>query len=289
MTRHRGRMVGRLLLAVLAVWLPTAAPAQTFNSGSTGAQGAFPPIGTDAPPAGTTQYWLHLDDGKLWYWPGNTSVTLPNIPVGGFRDGVVNFTTFSVPSGVTMYVTKNATNTPVTILTTGNATIAGTIELSGANAPGFGRPGTGGPGGYDGGAGGDGLSMTSGGVGLGPGGGGAGTYSGSTGPGGGAGYGTSGGAGSSTYCTSCNGTGGGTYGSTPLRPIVGGSGGGGASGTAGNATGGGGGGGGGAILIASSGTITLSGNPAIRANGGTGYGASWSSGGGGAGPAGRFE
>ena len=289
MTRHRGRILGGLLWAVLAVWLPTAALAQTFSSGSTGAQGAFPPTGADAPPAGTTQFSLSVADGKLWYAPSWTSVTLPNVPPGGFRDGVLNFTTFNVPSGVAMYFYKNATNTPVTILTTGNAIIAGTIDLNATNAPGFGRPGYGGPGGYDGGAGGDGLSMTSGGVGLGPGGGGAGTYTGYTGPGGGGGYGTSGGAGSSSNCTSCNGTGGTTYGSTLLRPIVGGSGGGGASGYPSYATGGGGGGGGGAILIASSGTITLSGNPAIRADGGNGYAPGWAAAGGGSGSGGAIR
>ena len=74
-----------------------------------------------------------------------------------------------------------------------------------------------------------------------------------------------------------------------MRPVVGASGGGGASGSVGYATGGGGGGGGGAILIASSGTITISGNPAIRANGGTGYGANWSSGAGGSGSGGAIR
>lgn len=276
MTPRVGRISGWLLLAVLAVWLPAAALAQTFNSGSTGAQGAFPPTGTDAPPAGTTQYWLHLEDGKLWYWPSNTSITLPGAPAGGFRDGVLNFTTFNVPNGVTMYVAKNATNTPVTILTTGNATIAGTIELSGANAAGYGRPGAGGPGGFDGGAGGDGLTTSNGGAGLGPGGGGGGT--GSSCAGAGAGFGAIGTSGN--YSGSCtNGSGGPTYGSSLLRPMVGGSGGGGGSGNIGGTQGGGGGGGGGAILIASSGTITLSGNPAIRANGG--QGASGGAGGGG--------
>ena len=96
-------------------------------------------------------------------------------------------------------------------------------------------------------------------------------------------------AGASSYCTTCNGTAGSSYGSALLRPIVGGSGGGGASGTVGIATGGGGGGGGGAILIASSGTITINGNPAIRANGGTGYDGGWATPAGGSGSGGAIR
>jgi hypothetical protein len=281
-------MAGWLLWAVLAVWLPTAALAQTFSSGSTGAQGAFPPTGADAPPTGTTQYSLSLTDGKLWYVPGWTLVTLPNVPAGGFRDGVLNFTTFSVPSGVTMYFYKNAANTPVTLLATGSVSISGAIDVSGAAAPAWGRPGTGGPGGFDGGAGGDGLSMTSGGVGLGPGGGGTGTVSG--GAGGGGSYGSTGVAGANSYCSGCtNGTGGAMYGSGFLRPIIGGSGGGGSAGAIGNVAGGGGGGGGGAILIVSSSSITLNSSAIIRANGGSGYYVNWSSGGGGGGAGGAIR
>jgi hypothetical protein len=283
----RVRAIAGWLAWLLVTALPAGLAAQTFNSGSTGAQGPFPPTGTGAPPAGTTQYSLSLADGRLWYAPSWMPVELPNTPEGGFRDGVLNFTTFNVPTGISLYFYKNSTNTPVTILATGSVTISGTIDVSGAVAPTWGRPGTGGPGGFDGGAGGDGLTVALGGVGLGPGGGGPG--SGTNGPGGGGGHGSSGATGyysCGSFCT--NGSGGATYGSAMLRPIVGGSGGGGGAGVVGSAVGGGGGGGGGAILIASSSSITVGTGAVIRANGGAGgpgTAASYSGGGGGSGGA----
>src|SRR6266571_4303603 len=122
------------------------AAAQTFNSGSTGADGALSPTTT-------------------------TTLTLP-------PSGVFNFTTVNIPSGVTVRFTKNATNTPVTILASGDVTIAGTIDVRGA--PGGGGSGqtllapsggNGGPGGFSGGSGSNGIASTIGGAGLGPGGG----------------------------------------------------------------------------------------------------------------------
>jgi hypothetical protein len=77
------------------------ASAQTFTSGSTGADGAFSPT-------------------------ANTTVTLP-------ASGVFNYTTVNIPAGVTVKFTKNATNTPVTILATGNVTIVGTIDIRGSS------------------------------------------------------------------------------------------------------------------------------------------------------------
>ena len=68
------------------------AMAQTFNSGSTGADGPFSPTAT-------------------------TTLTLP-------PSGVFNFTTVNIPSSVTVRFTKNAANTPVTILASGDVTIA---------------------------------------------------------------------------------------------------------------------------------------------------------------------
>ena len=120
--------------------------AQTFSSGSTGADGAFNP---------TT----------------NTTLALP-------PNGVFNFTTINIPAGVTVTFTRNVTNTPVTLLASANATIAGTINLNGgaggnaATGTGVGpNDGSGGPGGFDGGDGADGVASTTGGAGLGPGGG----------------------------------------------------------------------------------------------------------------------
>lgn len=197
--------------------------------------------------------------------------------------GVFNFTTVNIPLGVTVTFKKNATNTPVVILASGNVTVAGTINVSAKNASEVGAagdgnlgddgiPGIGGPGGYDGGRGGA-VKQGAGGAGLGPGGGAGGkyylqssTYQLSTG-GGGGGFATTGGTGSNPNVGGSNGSGIGgiSYGSSQLLPLIGGSGGGG--GTGGTAfTGSGGGGGGGAILIASSGTVFVTG--AIYALGG---------------------
>ena len=112
------------------------APAFAFDSGSTGADGAFNPT-------------------------ADTEVQLPS-------DGILNYTTVNIPSGVTVTFKKNAGNTPVYILATGDVTIAGTINVSGNNANGVAN-GRGGPGGYDGGLGS--YPVSCGGTGLGPGGG----------------------------------------------------------------------------------------------------------------------
>jgi hypothetical protein len=216
----------------------SVARAQTFSSGSTGADGAFSPT-------------------------ANVTLTLP-------PNGVFNYTTVNVPSGVTVKFTKNATNTPVTILATGNVTIAGTIDISGAGgttqntsatAVGI-TAGAGGPGGFDGGNGATGTVSTTGGTGRGPGGGTGGT--GTSGGAGGGGFAAAGGNGGAA-AGSTAGVGGAAYSDATLLPLIGGSGGGGGGSVLGK-TGGGGGGGGGAILIASSGTLTLTGS--ILATGG---------------------
>jgi hypothetical protein len=103
------RMRGLSILVGLTAWwlVGGAAMAQTFNSGSTGADGALNPA-------------------------ANTTLALP-------ASGVFNYTTVTIPAGVT--VTPNAGNTPVTILASGNVTIAGTIDVSGS-AAGTGSSGT---------------------------------------------------------------------------------------------------------------------------------------------------
>jgi hypothetical protein len=227
-----------LLAAVVGV---SPARAETFNSGSTGADGAF------SPPTGTT------------------TLALP-------PTGVFNFTTVNIPAGATVKITRNAANTPVTILASGNVTIAGIIDIRGAdggfskvNISGAGsNGGAGGPGGFDGGSGATAVVSTVGGAGLGPGGGLGST--GTSGGGGGAGHVLVGAAGKGTA-----GSGGGAYGTASLLPLVGGSGGGGGGAVAAN-TGAGGGGGGGSLVIASSGTITLTGQ--IQTQGGSGGGVS---------------
>ncbi len=231
-TAERFSRVASLLLTLTLLIAPSA-HAATFNSGSTGADGPFNPPGTVPP--GTTVV-------------GNI-VSIPLPP-----SGVFNFTTITIPAVVTVQFTRNAGNTPVTLLASGDVTIAGMISLDGQPGnPGMtgtsfipNPGGAGGPGGFDGGAG--------GGNGLGPGGGGAGAC-------GGGGFGTLGIVGGG-----CPG-GGAVYGNAELLPLLGGSGGGGGASGVG-LTGGSGGGGGGALLIAASGTLTLAGT--ITARGGDG-------------------
>ena len=232
---------------------PSLSSAQTFSSGSTGADGPFNPT-------------------------SNTTLTLPS-------NGVFNFTTVNIPAGVTVTFNRNAANTPVVMLATGNVAINGTIDVSGQVGGALGRPGRGGPGGFDGGAGSDAVTTAAGGPGQGPGGGGAGTVAGAGG--GGGGYGAAG------LVGNPGGAGGPAYGSSLLRPIVGGSGGGGGGSPIASAAGGGGGGGGGAIIIASSTSIALNPvyqTPAINADGGRGgdtcgFSATCGAGGGGSGGA----
>ncbi len=248
---HRERIPRVAMLALGALLAAIAfdggpALAQTFNSGSTGADGAFNP---------TT----------------NSTLALP-------PNGVFNFTTINIPPGVTVTFTRNAANTPVTMLASGNVTISGTIDLSGlpggAGVQGAtslaSDTGAGGPGGFDGGNGANGVVSTTGGPGLGPGGGEGGRIGGAGvgGGGGGGGFAASGGGGF-THALGSPQTalGGGAYGTATLLPLVGGSGGGGGGAPFGN-TGSGGGGGGGGLLIASSGIITFTGT--LLAKGGTG-------------------
>lgn len=245
---------GPLLIFVL---LAFAATAQGFDSGSTGADGAFNPT-------------------------VDRVVPLPD-------DGVFNFTSLNIPAGVTVRFERNTLNTPVRILVSGNATIDGVIDLSGGPSPPVGTagdgviaddgvPGLGGPGGFDGGRGGEpGTSGFAGAQGIGPGGGFPSLWQVSSGGalagcgGGGGGFGAKGGNGQffgpngQGLCGNAA-SGGPAYGNERLLPLIGGAGGGGAAG-GGSFAGSGGAGGGGAILIAVSGTLTVNGS--IRANGGT--------------------
>ena len=271
----KSRLFPRLsaLATGIALALPMASWA--FSSGSSGADGALAPA-------------------------VNTEVVLP-------ASGVLNYTSINIPTGVTVTFRKNVTNTPAVLLVSGDAVIAGTINVNGAaSAPvgaagdgvlgDDGQPGAGGPGGFAGGRGGavgTTAAVTVGGAGMGPGGGMAGVgllsscwnqqvVAGGTG----AGYaGTVAPLGSAS-CFGLSGAGGVAYGSSSLLPLVGGSGGGGAGGGA-SFSGSGGGGGGGALLIAASGTVNVTGS--ILSNGGAsgaaaGSGAG-SSGGGGSGGA----
>lgn len=239
------------LPASLNAWFIAAAaalasPALAFDSGSSGADGAFNPV---------------VD-------------TVKPLPA----DGIFNFTSVNIPSGVTVRFEKNSANTPVTFLVSGDVTINGSIVLSGGSATHSGAagdgnlgddgiPGQGGPGGFDGGRGGDVNSR--GGNGLGPGGGVSGSalcsFSGSVSGYGGSGAGYLNGGSNSGQSGRCIVSGGSSYGAASLLPLIGGSGGGGGHG-GGSFAGTGGGGGGGALLIAASGTVTVNGS--IVANGG---------------------
>ena len=89
-----------VLLFVLLLAVCAASPSHAqFTSGSTGSDGAFSP----------------------------TANTVLQVPPGG----VFNFTTFNIPSGVTVSFARSASNDPVTILAQGNVTIAGTISVNG--------------------------------------------------------------------------------------------------------------------------------------------------------------
>ncbi len=208
---------------------------------------------------------------------GDTSATLPpgvtvtsgtTMDIQLPADGVMVFNNLTIRErppyvggyGFTVRFIRNAANTPVTLLMTGNVTIApyGSINIVGENGIGgstndLGRGGLGGPGGFRGGEGGYQLVNFGafGGAGLGPGGGIGGTNS---------------------YFNNGSGAGATFLGAPDLLPLVGGSGGGGGASTAPSSgcAGGGGGGGGGAMLIAANGTVTLDGS--IVADGGSGGG-----------------
>lgn len=208
-----------LRLALIVGSTLVAAPAAAFDSGSTGAFGP-----------------LTLAVGET------RTVELP-------PDGVINATTVTLPPASKLFFKRNALNTPVFLLATGDVTISGsggtsaTIDVSGAAPTGI-AGGIGGPGGFDGGKG----DTIQPGAGEGPGAGGGGECNEGVAGAGNAAHRTV------PTTTVSNGT---PYGSPTLVPIVGGSGGGGCrNGTNGR----GGGGGGGAILIASNTRITVNGN-----------------------------
>lgn len=213
----------KTLLLCFALTVPRVTDAQTaFNSGSTGAYG---PLTVD----NTT---------------GDKVVALP-------PDGILNCTTITVTPGHSLSFTKNANNTPVYLLATGDVTLSGYVYVQGSGPTGR-RGGDGGPGGFAGGQGGPSPSN-----GLGPGGGKGGwvgvgtTNSLPTG----SSYRGSGGFGTSGIPTA---TAGPVYGNSLLIPLVGGSGGGGAFGGASDVGAQvGGGGGGGALLVASNTKITM--------------------------------
>lgn len=220
-----------------SIWLLVASTvsAQTFTSGSTGADGAFTP--TCAPT------------------PCTVAVPLP-------ASGVFNYTTVTIPAGVTVTYTKNAANTPVTILATGDVTINGTLNLDGekgkiattglAPTP----PGEGGPGGFRGGHG----AAVSGQIPPGNG----------QGPGGAVFIPGQGSSGLFPVDSGVVGTYGASMSFVSLLPLFGGSGGSGSVVVSSTQAGYSGAGGGGALAMASSTKITLAAGSLITARGGDG-------------------
>jgi hypothetical protein len=231
------------LIPFLSVGLILSSPAwaqTTYNSGSTGANGAFPPA---AIPTGATSIVMDLGSGNLTYKDAQ-GVNLGTGTVGTPDNaGVYNFTTFNLPAGINLTFTPDSLNRPVQFLDSGDVTIAGNMGLTGQSSQGK-KGGAGGPGGFNGGDGGGDTTST--------------TLAG------GSGAGPSGGVG---WGTSVSGGGGLLIANQQLTPLFGGSGGGGGLGNVAD-PGDGGGAGSGSLLLASNGTITLNGG--IYANGGNG-------------------
>jgi len=112
-------MLKASFVVALVAGVAPCALAQSFSSGSTGADGA-----------------LSVTTGTC-----STTVQLP-------ASGILNYTTVNVASGCDLFFSPNVTNTPVTMLATGAVTIAGYVYVSAPNAS-TGAPG---PGGFYGGA-----------------------------------------------------------------------------------------------------------------------------------------
>jgi hypothetical protein len=165
-------------------------------------------------------------------------------------NGIWNYTSIDVDSGVTVSFRKNAANTPVRWLATSNVTINGILNLDGTiggSDPSPGQEAPGGPGGFAGGLGGVRFDQS-------------GSYAGTPGQGPGGGL-----PGVANTEKGYNAMYAGVYGNSYLQPLIGGSGGGG-TGSRPNANGWNGGGGGGAIFISSSRDIIINGK--VSAKGG---------------------
>lgn len=251
---------------------------------------------TSAPPAP----WGTGANGPFQPTSGTITLVTDGLDTtyGGF-DGVFDFSVIDIPAGVTV---RASGSNPLVLRSTGDATIDGTIDVSGANGSAGTMTAAGGggattAGGTAGGSGGsivsgiaiDGEDATRGGRG------GRTTLSLHTaargGGGGGGGFATAGTNGGSTpgIGSGRGGIGGIPRGSAdlvdPTLAGVGGGGGGGSVGTSGGAfgRGGGGGAGGGAVWVVAQGVVTVSG--AIEADGGNG-GSGFNGGGGGGGSGG---
>lgn len=114
-----------IVLAALLGGLTLAAYGQSmpvYNSGSTGADGAFNPVLTGTNLTG-------VPAGCTWYASG--PITYINVPLN--PSGVYNFTTITIPANYRVRFLPNANNTPVVWLATGDITIGGEISVGAAD------------------------------------------------------------------------------------------------------------------------------------------------------------
>jgi hypothetical protein len=220
---------------------------QTFDSGSSGADGAFDLTGT---PTGTI---IDFNPKSLRV---NKNPSGPFIDPEG--DNVFHFTTITIPSGVTVKMSAKWTNGAVYWLASGAVNVLGTVELNGENGheltqtTATRKPSVPGPGGFPGGLGGNNHSQSRGRAqpGAGP---------------------NAGAAAADACVNGCYWGLGAAQGRTNfLVPLVGGSGGGGGNRESFDVWGSGGGAGGGALLIASSTLVNVNSGAQILANGGNG-------------------
>ncbi|MCP4250596.1 MAG: hypothetical protein GY778_26435, partial [bacterium] len=246
MRRHVVLAAGSVLL------LATTVVAQPFDSGSDGSDGALS-INT------ATVIDLSLADGT----PGNGTYD------PALHAVVFNYTTIDIIGSLTVSFADHPSGAPVVWLASGDVTIisGAVLTLDGSAGQPAGSTlrvaASPGPGGFPGGFGGAVLATRFPSGGYGPGGPSIDPAGGDMGGSGGS-YATTGTLGGGSVNVDL----GPTYGNICLLPLIGGSGGAGGWDAVTGECGGGGGAGGGAILIASSGTITMS--ATIRAGGGAG-------------------
>ena len=255
-------------LVVLALCAPAAAQ---FSSGSSGLNGAFPPLPTGASEIPTDTRYLvwNMSTGLVRYCSQYDKITvpetcteergtgqIPGIPPGGLTTGVFHFTNVDArpasPGALDIYLVGNVNNSPLTILSQDTIHLGPSVILHAEGMPGAStgsnlQPnqsypgGRSGPGGFAGGS--SGVLTTSASDGN-------------------PGFGPAGGAGGvvNSGCPV------GAFAGTPPNtaqslPLLGGSGGGGAGSSAacapGQNNGAGGGGGGGAVLMAATNRIVF--------------------------------
>lgn len=260
MVHSSNHRLNRVLLGAIATLLGLAttgvASAQSFDSGSTGEDGAF----VATPPAGANT--VEFDPRRIHR---NNDPQQPLIDPE--RDNVFHFTTITIPAGVTLKMSARWTNGPVYLLAKGlpgmaktaiAVRISGTIDFSGEHGANMSHsaaargPAVPGPGGYYGGLGGNWQNV-------------------STGSHGQDGLGPFGGLGAPSVFHADRGQSAQQHlGGPQLIPLVGGSGGGGGNHAGMDWFGGGGGAGGGALLISTSNGIQI--DAGARVYGGGGYG-----------------